>query len=300
MVADSPWPATETRYKVAVRGSKVDDALAWPHHVSVLFFYEIPLLDPSLRSGVYYIQKWLVVYVAAMFAVQIGIVITAGFIPNMLAKGSLDLLASKPIGRTTLMVYKYVGGLMFMAILTATTVLGVWVVIGLRTGLWSANFLVIIPLLMFYFAVLYAVSTFIAVLTRNTITAITVTSLVWGLLTVVGKLNDGVRNLEDAEAADKAAGIVRPIDPNMPLWGFIPRYTFGPIKALHTVSPRTYDLDTRLGRLIAEGVLTPYELKQKGYDKPAREDWGEIFGVSLAFIALMLGLSCWRFNTRDF
>ena len=46
----------------------------------------------------------------------------------------------------------------FITILAAATGLGVWAAIGLRTGLWGANFLVIIPLLLFYFAVLYAVS----------------------------------------------------------------------------------------------------------------------------------------------
>jgi hypothetical protein len=28
--------------------------------------------------------------------------------------------------------------------------------------------------------------------------------------------------------------------------------------------------------------------------------WGESVGVSLAFIAVMLGLACWRFATRDY
>ena len=53
-------------------------------------------------------------------------------------------------------------------ILTAFTVGGVWVAIGLRTGFWTPHFLAVIPLLTFYFAILYAVSTLAAVLTRST------------------------------------------------------------------------------------------------------------------------------------
>ena len=65
-------------------------------------------------------------------------------------------------------------------------------------------------------------------------------------------------------------------------------------------SERTFELDERQSQLIARGVLTPNELKQHGYDKPPRESWGEVLGVSLAFIAVLLALSCWRFTTRDY
>ena len=51
-------------------------------------------------------------------------------------------------------------------------------------------------------------------------------------------------------------------------------------------------------QLIAEGVLTDVELKREGRDEPLPPWWGTV-GVSLAFIALMLTLSCWRLSTRD-
>ena len=93
---------------------------------------------------------------------------------------------------------------------------------------------------------------------------------------------------------------MRQLDPEAPLWGFLPTWSFVPFKAVHAMSPRTYQLDDRLGRVIAEGVLTPYQLKKQGYEKAPRTSWAEMVGVSLAFIAVVLALSCWRFSSRDY
>ena len=72
------------------------------------------------------------------------------------------------------------------------------------------------------------------------------------------------------------------------------------ITALYSICPRTFELDERQSYLIAKGVLTPNQLKQHGYDKPPRESWGEILGVSTVFIAVLLALCCWRFSSRDY
>jgi ABC-type transport system involved in multi-copper enzyme maturation permease subunit len=317
LVVEPPWATPEERFHVTARGNKVDDPLAWPHQVSVLFFYEVPFLHVSTRDGAYFIEKWLVNGAGAWILLFVAVIITAGFMPSMMAKGSLDLLISKPIGRTRLLVYKYVGGLTFVLILTSVTVVGVWLMIGLRTGLWGLNFLAIIPILTFYFAVLYAVSTLAAVLTRNTIVAILATGLAWGAFWIIGKVNDGIENREETVAksaerpgrppmadpdepqGDADAALAR-MDADAPLWGFIPKWVFSPWTALHAVTPRTYQLDDRLGRVIAEGVLTEYQLKKQGYSKPPRTSWAEMVGVSLAFIAIMLAISCWRFSKGDY
>src|SRR5439155_10272753 len=134
-----------------------------------------------------------------------SLVVTAGFIPNALARGSFDLMASKPISRTTLLVYKYVGGLTFIFVLTAATVLGIWLAVGVRTGLWALDFLTVIPLLTFHFAILYAISTFAAVFTRSALLAILLAVAASGLFWGLGKAHDGIRNREDARAAGPIA-----------------------------------------------------------------------------------------------
>ena len=301
-------PPREVRYKVETKGTKVEDRLAWRHRVSVFFGYEPPLLFTSLREGVYVLQKYLVNYVAAWVLLAVAVVVTSGFVPNMLAKGSLDLLVSKPIGRTRLLLYKYVGGLMFVFLLTTFTVVGVWVAIGARTGLWSVNFLAVIPVLMFCFAALYAFSVLASVLTRNTLATIMLTGLAWALLWCVGKVNDGIANrtavLEKVDAVpgmgEAQRAVMREEAEKQPLFGFIPQSAFPVFKGLHVVLPRTYDVDDRLSRVIAAGLLTPNQMKSSGYADDPRYSWGEMLGASAAGIAALLALACWRFGARDY
>ena len=316
---DEKKEPAEARFLVTTRGTAIKDPLEWRHEPTVLFFWEIPLLTPSLRQGVYMMEKWLVNDAGAWIALFVSIIITAGFIPNMLGKGTFDLISSKPVSRPMLLVYKYVGGMMFMFLVTAFTAVGVWLAIGLRTGLWTPHFLAIIPLLTFSFAILYAVSTLAAVLTRSTLVAILATGVAWALFWGIGKVNDGIANLKKTEAeisdrlstprvprpgdeedAKKARDeMLRKLDPNSPLWGFIPRSTFPAFTALHAITPRTFELDNLLSRTIAAGVLTEREMRQSGYPEEPRENWAEVILVSLAFIVLMLGLASWRLVTRD-
>jgi len=300
---DGPPPPPESRYKMTVRGSKAEDQLAWPHQVTLLFAFEPPGVMMSLRDGVYLTEDYLINGFGAWILLLVSVVITAGFIPTMLGKGSLDLIVSKPIGRTRLLVYKYLGGLTFILVLTAYAVLGVWAAIGLRSGLWAPNFLMVIPLLTFYFAVLYAVSTLAAVLTRSTIVAILVTAVAWAGIWLVGKLNNAVESREEAvrEMRDAPPDLRRgPQDPEARVWFIFAPGSWPYVKAVHAVTPRTYQLDERLGRVIAEGVLTPNQRKALGHDKPPRASWAEILGVSAGFIAVAIGLGCWRFTTRDY
>jgi hypothetical protein len=320
-VEKGPETPTERRFTVTTRGTKTPDVTAWRHVPTVLFGLDAPLFITSLREGVYFLEKYLVNRVGAWVLLFISVVITAGFVPGLLQKGAFDLAVSKPIGRSRLLVYKYLGGLTFTALLAGVTVGGVYLAIGLRTGLWNHHFLLAVPLLLFYFAVLYAVSVLVAVLTRSTVLAILATLLAWGLFWVVGKVNNGIDNRLDAEARQAETGnpppqfqvpkpgdkpeppdpdeILRRIDPDAPLWGFVPKWSFSLVRAIHFVTPRTYQLDGRMERLIAEGILTENELKEEGYDKPPRSSWAELLAVSGGFVVLVLGLACWRFATRD-
>lgn len=308
----------ESRFGVKTSGNKSQERMSWLHVPSILFGIEVPFLTMSYRQGIYTLENYLVNYVAVWVLLVIGVVVTADIVPNMLRKGALDLLIAKPLSRVELLVYKYIGGLMFVFLLTSFTVVGIWAVIGLRTGIWSPNFLAAIPVVTFYFAILYAVSTLAAVLTRHTLVAILVTIVAWGLIWAVGKVNDGIGDRREAIAAWSEKGgepdlpipkkgekeptlddVISRIDPDAPLWGFIPKLLWTPLEGLHAVTPRAFDLDGRLGRIIAEGVLTEPELKKSGFDKPPRNTWAGTVGVSLAFIAVCLGLASWRFVTRD-
>ncbi len=290
-------------FHVSSKGTKIPDQNSWFHQPSVLFAFDY-WSTYTLREGIYKLEKWLVNDVGSWLTLLVSVVITAGFIPNLLRKGAVDLYISKPIGRGALLVYKYLGGLIFVLLLTTALVGGIWLAVGVRSGFWSPNLLLLIPLVTFYFAILYAVSTLAAVLTRSTLVAILATMFAWVGFFGVGFARDFVSQVNEAnqkldekiqEATAGGEAEFRPEDRP----GFrVPKWVDWLSYLLYKPCPRTYDLDDRTIRVIATGLLTDYELEQNRLNRPL-PPWAETLGVSLAFIGVCLGLSCGRLATRD-
>lgn len=270
----------EYQFDVSIKG--VAGARGWPHAVHVLFGAVPPIKGIPLGLGMYIIQDKIVNGIGALVTLLISVVITAFFIPNLLRKGSVDLLISKPIGRSQLLVYKYVGGLTFIFLVTAVTVGGVWVVMSARSGFWDPSFLLVIPALTFTFAILYAVSTLVAVLTRSAIASILITI---GFMFVMWLLGKVVKTFFDA---NKVTG-----DVELPDWS----YTL--VDTLNNVLPRYTDLDKLTTKVVADANL-PVGLSRLMGLFTEYPSWGGAVGVSLAFIAVVLGIACWRFSRRDY
>jgi hypothetical protein len=306
------------RFTVTSRGTTADDALGWRHEPKILFAIPVPFIHTSVRDMVYFVEDTLVGGFGAWVAVLIGVIITASFIPNMLQKGAIELSLSKPIYRPALLVYKYLGGLAFVFILTTVTVLAVWTVIGLRSGIWAPGFLVVIPAVTFYFALLYSVSTLVAVFTRSTVVAILMTIAVWFGLWLNGVVHstlDGFRQARTKleQSAQAAGGSTKraepandpdddPSDAEMKAQRHappdIPKWVYNVSDGLHKVLPRTGEMNNLTAEWVARGLLS--EAEQKKLHKEGRPPWWETVGVTVAFIGVMLGLACWRFSRADY
>jgi ABC-type transport system involved in multi-copper enzyme maturation permease subunit len=271
------------RYRVTVKGS--GDPRAWPHEVH-LFFGALSIPPTfSLGFAIYFIESTLIAGFGAWVLLLTAVVVTAGFVPNMVRKGAVDLLLAKPISRSWLLVYKYVGGLTFVFLLTLFTVGGVWVVIGLRSGIWGTGFLYCILAITFYFAILYAVSTLFGVLTRNALVSIIATVVFWFGPWVVGQIHTGLdmfRNSNDGSLGER-----------------IPAWVFKTADAVNAATPRTKDLDNLTSKLISSDLLTEQDMRAARAHLITYPAWGEVIGVSAAYIAVLLGLGCLRFVTRD-
>lgn len=265
----------------------------WPHEVHILFG-AIPLGDGAPLGEVLFGISFLVLRIGAWIAILIGVIITAFFIPNMLRKGTIDLLLVKPIHRWALLFYKYLGGLVFIFLNTAFVIGGIWLVLGLRSGIWANGFLLTIFGITFFFAILYAVSTLFAVLTQSAVVSILVTCGAWFLFFIVGILYQeaemrrnhpemfGKRREADAEQREES--------------GF-----FKFVRVVHAVVPRTGDLTVLMTRSAAEDFLTAKVAQDHPIIRFQPEvNWTESLAVSGIFIALMLTLSCWWFATRDY
>ncbi len=275
-------PGAEPEYAFEITIPRATSTPDWSQDVALFFgawkFGRIPL---GLTLQV--TQDNIVNGIGAWVTLLIGVVITAFFIPNMLRKGALDLLIAKPIGRGRLLVYKYIGGLTFVFLLSVAAIGGAWLVLGIRSGHWNPHFLLVIPLLTFTFALLYAVSTLTAVLTRSAIAAILITLTFSVVLGLVGHFKT---------IADRKRNTGEPIMGNWPEW----MYTLA--DALNDGLPRYKDLDKLSSRITAEGNLTPLELRALTgqLDYPS---WGGAVGLSFAYIAGFLALAVWRFKKRD-
>jgi len=275
----------DVAFLVETKGSK--GARGWLHD-PCLFFGAVPLtsLGQSLGFYISFIEGGLVNGIGAWVGIMIGVVITAFFIPNMLRKGTIDLLLAKPIHRTTLLIYKYIGGLTFVFLNSLVAVGGMWLAIGLRSGIWATGFLLTVFVLTFFFAILYAVSTLFSVLTRSAIVSILMTFAAWFLLWIVGT---GYAQLE---VIRKDAILSKQLT--------VPGWIYATVDKIHYVLPRTKDLDILTTKLLSRGVMTEGEIRAQKLDLLPKVTWGESLAVSGIFIAVMLGLACWRFARADY
>lgn len=286
-----PTGATDVRWLVTTEGSTVKDRRGWPYEPS-LFFGLVPLsfMHLPLSGLVALIADGLIGGFGAAVTMLIGVVLTAFFIPNMLRKGTVDLLLAKPIHRSTLLVFKFIGGLTFMFLNTLVIMVGIWLALGLRAQLWVNGLLLCIFVFTFQFAIFYAVSTIVAVLTRSAIASILVCVVAWFVLWVVGI---GYQFLE----------VVRPENQENPQLQQInlPKglYTAGDI--IHFLTPHYKDLDVLTTKVIRSDLMDPSDRNRKDVEKQLKSiNWAESLIVTSAYIVVLVGLSCVWFATRDY
>jgi len=89
---------------------------------------------------------------------------SAGLIPSVLEPGRIELLLSKPVSRMHLLLGRYLGNVLVVACNIVYLVLGVWIIFGYKTGIWSKSFLFSIATTIFVFAVLLTVVVLVGVL----------------------------------------------------------------------------------------------------------------------------------------
>jgi ABC-type transport system involved in multi-copper enzyme maturation permease subunit len=272
----------EKEYHFRVRSkARPDTVRTWPHEMKLFFgLVKIPV-KVGVGTVVYVIEDYIVAGIGAMIAMLLGTVITAFFIPNMMRKGTIDLLISKPIHRWALLLYKYIGGMSFMFIPTAVVVVGIWLALGLRSGLWGTNFLLTIPVLVLQFAIFYAVSTLVAVLTRSPILCILACCLVYAALWFIPKLEGWVKPFHEMDIT--------------------PAWVYNSLDTTRKVLPRYKDLDLLNSQLIAADLLPKDEAVRRTIDKSVEEiDWGQSLAVTFGYIGIMIALACWRFSVKDY
>jgi hypothetical protein len=136
-------------------------------------------LARSARDAVRFVQLTLAGGVADTLGVLLCLVWTAGFLPGFLAPQSVAVLLAKPPARWRLLAGKCAGVSTFVLAHAALFVLGTWLALGWRTGVWDAAYLACVPLLVMQFAVFFSFSLVLAVATRNTVACVFGSLVFW-------------------------------------------------------------------------------------------------------------------------
>jgi ABC-type transport system involved in multi-copper enzyme maturation permease subunit len=282
---------TPKRYRVLLKGTSRTHRI-W---ATQLYFctYKWPGPPHPLGFLVYDLAQQVIKF-GSWVAVLAAVIITSFFIPSMLRKGAVDLLLAKPIHRWALLVYKYLGGLTFVFLINAYSILGIWLVIGIRSGLWANAALLLIFSLTFFFATLYAISTFVGVVTRNALVSIVVTIVAWTAFALIGMFHNGMEVITKMENLAEKHNHPIPADQR---WG--DGNLAMTSRVLHATTPHTEDLNKLNDILIFTSFMTGDPTDIPKFDSSGVSWWTSLL-ISTVWIAIFVGLAAAWFTYKDY
>jgi ABC-type transport system involved in multi-copper enzyme maturation permease subunit len=103
---------------------------------------------------------------------------SASFIPSMLEKGNIDLVLSKPLSRTKIILGKFVSVVTLSFLIISFLILIIWLIISLKSNVWHFDFLISIVWFTFIFAILYSLEMYIGLISQSTILSLLITLFV--------------------------------------------------------------------------------------------------------------------------
>lgn len=190
----------------------------------------------------------------------LAIFASSGLIPSVLEPGRIALLLSKPLKRTTLLLGRYAGNLLVVALNHIYLILGIWLILGFKTSIWEPRFLLAIPISLFMFGVLLCVVVLVGISAESTALSVMLAVALMLISTLLAQ-RDFVLRLLDSEWSRE-------------LW-----------IALYWIVPKVYDLGYTMKQIVL-------------YDRQA--NWITPVWTSAAFgIAALCG-AIYIFRRRDF
>jgi ABC-type transport system involved in multi-copper enzyme maturation permease subunit len=239
----------------------------------------------NAEAQVRFLQTLLAFWVAGVVGTLVTLVWTAGFLPAFLEPSAAAVLLAKPVPRSVLLTGKCLGVLTFVAFQEAAFFFGTWLALGLRTGVWPAQYLWCVPLLLLQFMVIYSFSALMAVCTRSTAAAIFGAVLFWFCCYAMNYGRHAVVALPYLEAgpAPFSARLQEMVEAGywvLPKPGDLVILLDGALQA-----GDHFDVLPRAFRVAQEhGAFTP--------------DLSVL--ASLLFSAGLMGVACWQFRTTDY
>lgn len=116
---------------------------------------------------------------STFFGTLLGLLATADAVTGALEPGAAELLLSRPLSRVEVIAGRFTGALAF-GLVQVGWLLGLSVLlVGLKLGLWLPATLLAIPAVLLKFAVLLAIASCAAVLTRTTVLGLAAAAVTW-------------------------------------------------------------------------------------------------------------------------
>ena len=128
----------------------------------------------------------MVMYFAGM---SLSVFASAGLVAAVFEPGRIELLLSKPVSRTHLLMGRYLGNVLVVAANIVYLVAGSWIIFGLKTQVWGTGFLISSLCTIFIFAVLLTVLVLVGVLWDSSAVAIMATFAIMILTPILAQKN---------------------------------------------------------------------------------------------------------------
>lgn len=241
---------------LALRLDVVDGALAATKLFGNVIFTDIRSVDVALRP-LYQAVAYFVFYGGLLF----GLVACSDFAPSLLAPGRIEHMLSLPVRRWELLAGTFLGVLILAVAAAIYGAGGLSLVIGVKTGWWTAGPLLAACLAAFAFASVYGAMLAAAVFVRSASL-----STVVGASVAIGGIVASYRN-DVAEAFSPG----------------LPRVAF---ESVSLIFPRIASVADMGATLAARGEADLLTLAR-------------LLGGLVAFAAACFALGAWRFEVKD-
>ncbi len=191
---------------------------------------------------------------------------TAHLVPRLQEKGTIDLYLSRPVGRVTLLLSRYAGGLLLAAANLLYLIGSMWLIVVWKTRVFHPRFLLAGLVILFMVATLLAFAFLIGVVTSSTGVSLMGTYAVFFLAAILVAHD----RIAAAVSSELSARIVQ---------------------GLYRMLPKTAELGQATVAFVA-GSEAPQRLADISYFA--------VYGSTAIFGAASLALSAWLFSRKDF
>jgi ABC-type transport system involved in multi-copper enzyme maturation permease subunit len=175
------------------------------------------LMPEIVRGGITNVEFLLLAHFrqSTSAIILLGTFASAGLMNSFLEKGTIELYLTKPLTRSELFLSRASGATMGVSANIIYYIVGIWIVFGLKLGVWHSGFLATALLVSLAFACYYSIVAFVGVWTRSAIFAI-IFGLIFSFVSVGLELREkGMYKIWNNEIYHRALDVLYYVTPQL-------------------------------------------------------------------------------------